>query len=66
MKVRTALADGQIGGDYGLRFYLKFNDNVNKTEVIKPFEVNIKDVIGHPYLLTSDTIVETLIKDIDI
>ena len=66
MVVKTLLADSQVGGNYGLTFNLKFYDQVDKSkEIIKSFSVDTKDVIGNPYFLTSDTLVETLITGID-
>ena len=65
MKVRTALADGQIGGNYGLKFNLLFKDSVTGNQIIKSFEVDTSDVIGHPYQLTNSQWVETLITGVE-
>jgi hypothetical protein len=66
MTVRTALADSQTGGRYGLIFYLNFKDNITGKEIItKQFKVDTDDVIGHPYQLISPTLVETLFKNVD-
>ena len=76
MKVRTDLDSGQVGGDYGLVLNLKFkNDNDSKdiseereweNAAIRSYTVSSKDVIGNPYYLRSQTMVEALIKDINI
>lgn len=65
MVVRTALAGTQVGGNYGLTFRLRFKDNVTGNQTIKTFNVDTSDVLGHPYQLTSDTLVEALIKNVD-
>jgi len=65
MVVRTAFADGQTGGNYGLRFNLVFKDNITGAEVVKTFQIDTSDVIGHPYQLTNPTLVQALIKDVD-
>lgn len=65
MKIRTAFADGQVGGLYGLRFNLIFKDDVNKEQIIKTYAVSNMDVIGHPYQLINSQWVQTLITDID-
>ena len=76
IKVRTDLDSGQVGGDYGLILNLKFkndNDSIDISEeqewenaAIRSYTVSSKDVIGNPYYLRSQTIVEALIKDINI
>lgn len=76
IKVRTDLDSGQVGGDYGLVLNLKFkndNDSIDISEeqewenaAIRSYIVSSKDVIGNPYHLRSQTIVEALIKDINI
>ena len=76
MKVRTALDSSQVGGDYGLILNLKFkndNDSIDISEeqewenaAIRSYAVSSKDVIGNPYHLRSQTMVEALIKDINI
>ena len=76
IKVRTDLDSGQVGGDYGLVLNLKFkndNDSIDISEeqewenaAIRSYTVSSKDVIGNPYYLRSQTIVEALIKDINI
>ena len=65
MTVRTAFADSQFGGKYGLIFNIAYKDNVTGKQVIRQFQVDQSDVIGHPYRLTSPTNVETLIKNAD-
>ena len=66
MTVRTALADSQIGGNYGVTFYLVFKDNITGAEKQpEPITVDISDVIGHPYQLISPTLVESLVKGVD-
>lgn len=65
MTVRTAFADSQFGGKYGLIFNIAYKDNVTGNQVIRQFQVDQSDVIGHPYRLTSPTNVETLIKNAD-
>lgn len=76
MKVRTALNSSQVGGDYGLILNLKFKNDSDPIDIskeqqwenaaIRKYTVSSKDVIGNPYFLTSQTLVETLIKDINI
>lgn len=65
MKVRTAFADGQMGGNYGLKFNLLFKDSVTGNQIIKSFEVDTSDVIGHPYQLINSQWVETLITGVE-
>jgi len=69
MIVRTALdSSQQINGRYGLNFNLKFADTttVNDSDyIIRSYTVDTSDVIGNPYGLVSDTLVETLITGID-
>lgn len=66
MTVRTALADSQIGGNYGVTFYLVFKDNITGAEKQpEPITIDISDVIGHPYQLISPTLVESLVKGVD-
>lgn len=65
MKIRTAFADGQIGGRYGLNFNLVFKDDVNNKQIIKTYTVSNMDVIGHPYQLINSQWVQTLITGID-
>lgn len=69
MVVRTALASSQqVNGIYGLTFNLKFADTTTTDDndyIVRSFSVDTSDVIGNPYGLVSDTLVETLITGID-
>lgn len=69
MIVRTALDSGQqVNGRYGLNFNLKFADTTTSNSsdyIVRTFTVDTSDVIGNPYGLTADTLVETLITGID-
>ena len=76
MKVRTNLDSSQVGGDYGLVVNLKFKNDSDpidiseedawKNAAVRSYTVSSKDVIGNPYHVRTQTMVETLIKDINI
>ena len=67
MKIRTAFADGQMGGRYALKFNLVFKDSTDKEkQIIKSFEVDSGDVIGDPYQLINSIWVENLITGVEI
>ncbi len=65
---RTNFASSQNGGNYGLRFYLTFqdeNDADQSAETVKTFTVDVKDVIGNPYGLGKATPVEQVSTNFD-
>lgn len=65
---RTSFSSQQIGGNYGLKFYLTFadeNDASENAETTKCFIVDTRNVIGNPYLLTKPTYVESVQSNFD-
>lgn len=65
---RTNFASSQNGGNYGLKFYLTFqdeNDANQSAETVKTFTVDVKDVIGNPYGLGKATPVEQVSTNFD-
>lgn len=71
MMVRTDFGASQVGGNYGLRFALKFKDPIATTDpenpvyTIKSFTVSDADLFGNPYQVNVPTSVSTLITNID-
>ena len=65
MDVQTRLASSQVGGNYGLIFTLKFEDNKDNSAAVRSYIVDARDVIGNPYALTKVQTVEHLFSDID-
>ena len=76
IKVKTNLDSSQVGGDYGLVLNLKFKNDSDSMGIkdqdawenaaVRSYTVSSKDVIGNPYYVRTQTMVETLIEDIDI
>lgn len=71
MIVRTDFGASQVGGNYGLRFALKFKDPIATTDpenpvyTIKSFTVSDADLFGNPYQVNVPTSVSTLITNVD-
>ena len=64
--VQTKLDDGQVGGDYGIIYNLKFKSkNKNEDAAVRSYIVSSRNVIGTPYSLITPTPIEIFEKQVD-